>query len=332
MLRTVEQKIALPERPLVWVIGNPEARHFRLLEQVPQPVDFVIKRRPEDFANETREPDILLNGGFPREFVEPLWPRLSKVQWLHSLMAGLESQLFPELVESPVPMTNAAGVFANSLAEFAIAGMLYFAKNLARFEQQRKAARWEQFDVLELRHATLGIFGYGGIGQATAKLAKPFGMRIIAGRRRVTNPGDDCCERIVTIDAFSEVLPELDYLLISSPLTPETKGWFDAKQLTRMKKGSVLINLGRGPIVVEDALIQALREGWIRGAVLDVFDVEPLPSDHVLWTLDNVLLSPHTADHTATWLDEAVLFFVDNYRRVQAGEPLKNVVDKRAGY
>jgi phosphoglycerate dehydrogenase-like enzyme len=246
-------------------------------------------------------------------------------------MAGLESQMFPELAASPIPLTNAAGVFANSLAEFALSAILYFAKDIPRMERQRRERRWEQFDIVELRNAKLGIFGYGGIGRATARLAKSFGMKVFIVRRK-SAARDEYTDVVVHPDALDDLLPELDYILISAPLTQETHARFGDAQFRRLKPSAVLINLGRGPIVVEEALLDALRQNRIKGAALDVFDTEPLPSEHPLYSLDNVLLSPHTADHTATWLDEATGLFLDNYRRFQNGEPLLNVADKSAGY
>jgi phosphoglycerate dehydrogenase-like enzyme len=131
---------------------------------------------------------------------------------------------------------------------------------------------------------------------------------------------------------LGELLEHSDYVLVSTPLTDSTRGLIGEAELRRMKAGAVLLNLGRGPVVVEEALIRALREGWIRGAVLDVYDQEPLPEGHALWGLENVLLSPHCADNTASWLDEAMEFYVENFERYTRGEELKNIVDMRQGY
>jgi phosphoglycerate dehydrogenase-like enzyme len=133
-------------------------------------------------------------------------------------------------------------------------------------------------------------------------------------------------------EEFDEVITASDFILVSAPLTPETRGLIGEAEFRRMRPRAVLINVGRGPVVQEEALIAALRDGRIRGAVLDVYNEEPLPAGHPFWSMENVLLSPHCADNTPTWLDEAMQLFVENFERYAKGEPLKNIVDKKAGY
>jgi phosphoglycerate dehydrogenase-like enzyme len=153
-----------------------------------------------------------------------------------------------------------------------------------------------------------------------AALAAAFGMKVVGVGR--TSPREE----------FDEIIEQSDFIVVSAPLTEQTRGLVGEAEFRRMKPSCVLINVGRGPVVSESALLAALREGRIRGAVLDVYDQEPLPPDHPLWTMDNVLLSPHCADNTPTWLDEAMELFVENFERFDRGEPLRNVVDKKAGY
>ncbi len=180
---------------------------------------------------------------------------------------------------------------------------------------------------------TLGIVGYGAIGRFAAERARTFGMRILALRRHPEKSADDALiDGAYAPEQLNAMLAESDYILAAAPLTFETRGLMGESAFAAMKPSAVFINLGRGPVVVEEQLVRALRERRIRGAVLDVFDQEPLPASHPLWSLDNVLLSPHTADHTDTWLQEAVELFLENYRRFAAGEPLLNVTDKRLGY
>jgi phosphoglycerate dehydrogenase-like enzyme len=236
-------------------------------------------------------------------------------------------------VESPVILTNSAGVFAQSLGEFALAGMLHFAKNLARMRRQQVARDWTCFDVDMLHGATLGIVGYGGIGRATAALGRAFGMKIHALRRHPERSASDpLIDRAYASAELHDLLASSDYLLVSAPLTAETRGLIGAAEFAVMRPHAVLINLGRGPVIEESALIDALENGRIRGAVLDVFDTEPLPSRHPFWKLDNVLLSPHTADHTASWMQDAMELFFANFARFTTGGKLANVADKRLGY
>jgi phosphoglycerate dehydrogenase-like enzyme len=206
--------------------------------------------------------------------------------------------------------------------------MFFFAKDLRRLVGNQETGRWEQFDVGFLRGQTLGIVGYGEIGRETAKLARALGMQVVAIRRRSVLDS----EALYPLEKLREMLSVSDYVLISTPLTPETKGMIADAELRAMKSSAVLINVGRGPVIVESALIAALEQRRIRGAALDVFDREPLPEGHPFWRLDNVLLSPHSADHTIGWEQLAMQIFVENFERFRNGEPLTNVVNKKAGY
>jgi len=301
-------------------LNDPVAKHLAVLARLPDSARIVAGERLEAFAKAAPDADVLLVGAVPRELVEAVWAQSPKIRWVHTLSAGLDTLLFPALVESPIPLTNSRGVFARSLGEFAIAGMLWFAKDLRRMARQQSEARWEKFTMQELSGRMFGVVGHGSIGRAAASLATEFGMNVIGIGRKHTR------------EELEEVLTTADYLLVAAPLTNETKGMIGEKELKLLKPGAVLINLGRGPVVVEEALIRALSEGWIRGAVLDVYDVEPLPAGHPFYKLENVLLSPHCADNTYTWMEEAMELFLQNYARFAAGDPLKNVVDKRVGY
>ncbi|MBC8165337.1 MAG: D-2-hydroxyacid dehydrogenase, partial [Bryobacteraceae bacterium] len=244
-----------------------------------------------------------------------------------------EHQLIPELIESPVPFTNARGVYKEALGEFAITAALFFAKDIRRLVRNQEAGRWEQFDVEEIRRKTMGIVGYGEIGRAAAQRGKAMGMRIFATRRKSSGADSDgLAERFYPLGERGDMIAESDVIVVSAPLTPETRGLVGEPEIQRMKSSAILINVGRGPVVDETALIRALEERRIRGAGLDVFDEEPLPAGHPFWRMDNVLLSPHSADHTSDWLEQGTQMFVDNFQRFVAGEPLLNIVDKRAGY
>jgi phosphoglycerate dehydrogenase-like enzyme len=257
-------------------------------------------------------------------------PRLA---WIHSRSAGLDSLLSPELIESPVPLTNGRGAFSQSLGEFVICGALYFAKDLPRMLRWKAERRWDAFNVLELSRQTMGIVGYGDIGRAIARRAKAFGMKVLALRRdRAPRPGDEDADTVYANPEMHKMLPLCDYVVASAPLTPQTRHMIGAAEFAVMKPEAIVMNVGRGPVIDEAALIAALQTKRIRGAVLDVVEVEPLPPDSPLWGMENVLLSFHTADHTADWLEDAVRLFMEQFRRWRNGEALLNVVDKRAGY
>ena len=250
------------------------------------------------------------------------WLEMENVRWIHTLAAGVETLPFDLLRSRDVVVTNARGVYADALAEFVVAAMLWFAKDLRRLAAQQAAHEWIPFTVERLEGKTLGIIGYGSIGEAIGRRASALGMQLQTVRRSLEF-GDP------TID---DILPESDFVALSLPLTPATHGILNAARIAKMRTNAVLINVSRGAIVDEAALVDALVAKRIRGAALDVFTTEPLPSDHRLWTLDNVLLSPHSADHTADAHDRAMTFFLENLARFQRGDSLANVIDKDEQY
>ncbi|MBV6434101.1 MAG: Glyoxylate/hydroxypyruvate reductase B [Bryobacteraceae bacterium] len=316
----------------VWILNSPAAPNLRLLEQLPGSTHIVVGESEEAFEN-APDPDVVVCGIGKARLLRALWPRIQQARWLHSLTAGLESVLFPELVESPITMTNAKGVYGRSLGEFAIASALYFAKDFPRMIRSRQAGVWDPFDVEELTGRTFGIVGYGGIGREAARRAKAMGMKVLAVRRHpAQSASDPLIDGVYAPDGLREMLALCDYVLVAAPNTPETNGMIGEAELRAMKPEAVLINLGRGPVIDEAALIAALEERRIKGAALDVFNQEPLPEGHAFYGLDNVLLSPHCADHTPGWLDESMQFFVDNFGRFVSGEPLQNLVNKKLGY
>ena len=317
----------------ILVLGNPAARHLALLDRLPADTHIVAGETEAAFSDAVSGAQVVLLAGDHGKLLRSLWPGLKRLQWIHCMWAGLESVVFPELVESPVVLTNGRGVFARSLSEFALAGMLHFAKNLSRMKSQQSRAVWEAFEIEELHSRTLGIVGYGAIGRAAAERARAFDMRILALRRHPEKcAGDPLMDQAYPPDQLNALLAASDYVLVAVPLTPETRGLIGEKAFAAMRPNTVLINVGRGPVVEEAQLVRALQEGRIRGAVLDVFDQEPLPAGHPFWSMENVLLSPHTSDHTDTWLQDATELFIENYRRFATGEPLLNVADKRLGY
>jgi phosphoglycerate dehydrogenase-like enzyme len=315
------------------VLSNPAADHLRLLNRLPGPVDILAGNDPEFVTAHAASAEVILVGPSDGDLLRMTFPLAQNVRWIHSLSAGVEKIMFPELVESPVPLTNGKGVFTGALAEFAIASMLFFAKGLRRLIRNQQAGEWKQFDIELLRGQVLGVVGYGDIGRESAKLARAFGMKVVAVRRRATLSNQDPnLERTYPPEGLREMLAGCDYVLVTTPLTPQTRGMIGEAELGAMKDSAVIINLGRGPVIVESALIAALTAKRIRGAALDVFDEEPLPEGHPFYRLENVLLSPHSADHTVGWADLAMQVFIENFERFRAGQPLLNIVDKKAGY
>jgi phosphoglycerate dehydrogenase-like enzyme len=316
------------------VLANPTERQLAMLDQLPPETSVAVGENAEAFERLAPDADVIFNWSGSGDLLREVFRMCPRVRWVHTRSAGLDGLLFPELVESPAALTNASGVFSQSLGEFALAGILFFAKDLRRMIRNQAAGKWEQFDITEIAGQALGIVGYGDIGRAVAARARAMGMRVVAVKRHAPPAGvaDAYAERIYTSDHMVEMIASSDYIVAAAPLTAETRGLIGEREFAAMKPAAVVINLGRGPVIDEAAMVRALTERRIRGAVLDVFDIEPLPEGHPLYALDNVLLSPHSADHTPDWLERAMQFFLDNYARFEKGQPLNNLVDKKLGY
>lgn len=315
------------------VIAKPGARHLSVLDKLPADTVRTISLDEKELLLAAPDADIILNTNARGEHLRAVFLAATKIRWVHSLSAGVEKQLFPELVDSPVPLTNARGVYRESLGEFVIGAALFFAKDFRRMLKSQEQARWDPFTVDEISRQTMGVVGYGEIGKAAAQRGKALGMRILATRRRqAQGEPDSIVDQAFALEQRGDMIAESDVVVVAAPLTPETRDLVGVHEIARMKSTAIVINVGRGPVINEPALLEALQERRIRGAALDVFDIEPLPEGHPFWRLDNVLLSPHCADNTSDWLEQATEFFVGNFHRFVNGEPLLNVVDKKAGY
>ena len=308
------------EDSTVLVLAGPEDPLLEMLGALPASTRVAVGNRLEAFADAAPEADVILNWTGSRDLLREVWQSAPRVRWIHSRSAGLDELLFPELAASTVTLTNARGVFSEILGEFVIAAVLFFAKGLRRMVRSQDAGIWDQFDIVQVAGQTMGVIGLGDIGNAVARRAEAMGMHIV-GLRRADGP-----------ERKRELLCQSDYVVLTTPLTPQTRGIIGEAELRAMKPTAVLINVGRGPLVDEAALVAALTGRRIGGAALDVFDEEPLPAGHPFYALDNVLLSPHCADHTPDWKQRAMQLFLDNFARYRKGESLRNVVDKRRGY
>ena len=324
---------SLMDKLTLLVVENPKEPKPPLLDLMPAYVNVVEGHAAEEFDAVVAQADAILSWGAKRDALSQLLARAPKLRWIHSRSAGLDSMMFPALVESPVPLTNGRGVFSQSLGEFIIGGVLFFAKDMPRMLRSQKEGRWDPFDVLEIRGQTLGIVGYGDIGRAIAKRASALEMKVLAMRRRPElSSGDPYVSELFGFDQKKEMIERCDYVVSALPLTPETRNFLSTEDFAAMKPSAVFMNVGRGPVVDEPALIAALQNGTIKGAALDVFAVEPLPAGHPFFSMENVLMSAHCADNTAEWLNDAMRFFYQNLDRFANGQPLLNVVDKKAGY
>jgi phosphoglycerate dehydrogenase-like enzyme len=259
------------------------------------------------------------------------------LRWIQSPNIGQERYMFPALASHPATLTNTRGIFSDDIADHVMGFVLTFARGLHRYLRHQQQHVWAKepggypTDVIHLPDATLGVFGLGGIGSAVAARAHAFGMRVLAVDARRTDRPLEVSE-LWPADRLGDLLAASDFVVICAPETPETRGLFDASIIGQMRATAYLINIGRGKIVKLDALVDALRKGRLAGAGLDVFDPEPLPGDHPLWDMPNVLITPHVAGAGPHSTERLQAILLENIRRFVDGAPLINVVDKDRWY
>lgn len=275
--------------------------------------------------------DVLLVWDFRASTLSSAWPVADKVRWVHAASAGVNHVLTPEVVASDVVVTNSRGVFDEPMAEYVLAMALALAKDLPTTLTRQRERRWHHRETERLGGRRALVAGTGPIGRAIGRKLTAAGMTV-TGLGRTPRATDPDLGEVLPMSSLSEVLPDMDWVVLAAPLTDETRGMIDAKALAAMKPTARLVNVGRGPLVVQDDLVEALSGGGLAGAALDVFVDEPLPVTSPLWELPNVIVSPHMSGDVVGWRAELVALFHDNLTRYLDGEPLRNVVDKARGY
>jgi phosphoglycerate dehydrogenase-like enzyme len=316
----------------VLVLADAKAEYLKDLQQLVGRVNLTISDQLPLLQEASAKADVVLFTTGP-DLLKSILPRATRLRWIHSLYAGVENIVFPELVAHPAIFTNARGLYREPLAEFVMAGALFFTKHFRRLMQNQEKEFWDQFEVDPIRGKVMGIVGYGETGRSCAKLAHAFGMKVVALRRRPElSHGDPLIEKSFGPDGLVEMMQGCDFIILTAAVTPETRRMIGEVAIQAMKSQAVLINVGRGALVDEPALIRALEQGRIRGAALDVFEVEPLPAGHAFFRLKNVLLSPHSADWIPGWRNHSLQLFMRNLENFVNGQPLENIVDKHAGY
>jgi phosphoglycerate dehydrogenase-like enzyme len=313
------------DRPVVLVCGAPEPEQERIRAAAPG-ADVTFAARVADVADRLPSADVVAGSLDPAAFATA-----GRLRWIHSWAAGVDAALFPELVASPVVLTSSKGNGAVPLAEHALMLMLMLDRDAPRWARAQDAREWDRFRHGELCGATCGIVGMGGAGAALARRAAAFDMRVL-GLRRESARGVPEVERMYGPAEVVEFAGQVDFLVVTAALTPQSRGLLGHEAFRAMKPTAFYVCVSRGGIADDTALLAALREGRIAGAGLDAHDVEPLPADSPFWSLPNVIVTPHNGATTAATQRRGVDVFVANLARYVRGEPLGNVVDKTAGY
>lgn len=312
-------------QPHILVLTTPDEPDLPGLEAIGEQARIEHVRDEARLREGLTGADILVVTDFRNDQLERLWPDKPSVRWVHATSAGVDRLMFPALWESGIPITNARGVFDRGIAEYVLGAVLMFAKDSLGNLQHQRDHRWHHRETELIRDKQVLVVGAGSIGKEVARLLTAAGMTVDGVAR--TARDDDVFRVIHANESLPELLPEADYVVITAPLNQATEGLFDEVNLGRMKQDSVLINVGRGPIVVTSALMAALSNGPLRGAALDVFEQEPLPEDHPLWDMPQVMISAHMAGDFVGWRAALGRQFAANFERWLAGEALNNRVD-----
>lgn len=315
----------------VMVIGRQAGRFPEGLPEPATGAEYVMADSMDDVRARLRECDVVFHYGRPRDALSANWTLAKRLRWIHVGGVGVDWALFPELVESDVVLTNSRGVFDTSLPEYLLSLMLALVKDLPATYRAQQRHAWEHRLLEPLAGRRAVIVGAGSIARASGRLLRAMGMEValVARSAREGGPGEG---RVHAVSELPALLPAADWLIALVPLTRETRGLIGARELAALPPGARFANIGRGPTVDEAALAEALRSGHLAGAVLDVFEREPLPVESPLWDMPNVIVSPHIGGDEADTPRAFGEAFLANLRRYLAGEPLENVIDKRLGF
>jgi phosphoglycerate dehydrogenase-like enzyme len=285
--------------------------------------------------------EVLLRGPLPVSVFDRILARAPRLMWVHSATAGVERVLTPAALERGLAITNARGVFSDPIAEYVLMMILAVSRRLPLLLELQRERTWQPLEGREMSDVTVGIVGLGSIGRRVADLVLTMGSRVVAVRRRAAGgeadpagEADELTELIDMLppDGLPDLMAQSDFVLLALPLTPETTNLFDADLLAHAKPGAWLINVARGALVDDRALIRAVHDGRLGGAVLDAFREEPLPADSELYSTPNIIVTPHTSWSSGRVLDRSIELFCENLERFRRGEPLANLVDPNAGY
>ena len=296
--------------------------------------DLAAAERKGDLSSKDKLDDMLAR----TEILFCDWPpknvvsRSPNLKWIQSMLAGVDVAVYADVFQSPVILTNTRGIHGAQMSELTFEMMLMLAKQAPKTFENKQKKKWERFIPVVLQSKTLGVIGLGSIGQEIARLGKAFGMKVVASRRSNNTAGTKYVDTLINREHLPELLSQSDFVVLALPATPESINMIGEKELHCMKPSAYLINVARGTVIDEKALIKALKEGWIAGAGLDVYVTEPLPETSPLWELPNVILNPHVGGVIETYNLLAINVFCDNLKRYLEGKRLRYIVNKKRGY
>ena len=282
--------------------------------------------------------EVLLRGPMPTAHFDRLLARCPNLRWVHSATAGVERVLTKDAAARSLMITNARGVFSEPIAEYTVMMILSVLRRLPELIELQSERTWQPLPAREMRQVTIGVVGLGSIGRNVARLALSFGARVIGTRKEpdlrkdFTEPMPEGMDHILEHDQLPELLAESDFVVLAVPLTPDTDKLMNGPRLAQMKPGSWLINVARGRLVDQRALLRALRNGPLEGAILDTIWEEPLPASSPLWDAPGLIITPHTSWSSGRVLDRSIELFCDNLARFRDGREMLNLVDPEAGY
>jgi len=297
------------------------------LEKLPDAVELTTVSAEAELREHLPQTDILVVTDFRTGLLERCWPAQHNIKWVHATSAGVDALLFPALVDSDLLLTNARGVFDLGIAEYVLGAVLLFAKDTLGNLRHQRSHQWQHRETELISGKQALVIGAGSIGSEVARLLNVLGLEVTGVARSAREA--PYFEQIVADDNLDKYLPGADFVVITAPLTPATEGLINRARLAQMKPQAVLINVGRGAVVVADDLVAALQQKVIAGAALDVFEPEPLPENHPLWDMPNVMMSAHMAGDFVGWQRALGEQFTANLEHWLADESLFNQVDKR---
>lgn len=296
------------------------------LEPLPNGVEITTVSAEAELREQLPQTDILVVTDFRTGLLERCWPAQHSIKWVHATSAGVDALLFPALVESDLVLTNARGVFDLGIAEYVLGAVLLFAKDTLGNLRHQRAHEWQHRETNLISGKQALVIGAGSIGGEVARLLSALGLQVTGVARSARDAPD--FKQVVANDDLEKHLPNADYVVVTAPLTPATEGLINRQSLALMQPHAVLINVGRGAVVVTDDLVEALQQQVIAGAALDVFEPEPLPENHPLWDMPNVMMSAHMSGDFVGWRRALGEQFKANLEHWLADENLFNQVDK----